>query len=622
MTVAVDEADGVLLAAAREGDTDAFAVLYERHRGLAHRFAASRLDDRSEVEDVVAEVFASMWATLGNGRGPVDTFVGYLVSSLRFECYRRNRRGALSADGRSTTHREDTDGGGDPYAKVDEASVMRAAFQSLPARYRDVLWRLEVEDTSHQDASRCYRATPHAVSVLALRARRALGTAYLAQHLEAEGAIHEVDAACREMRPRLAPYIRGSLSARARRDVDGHLASSAACRDACDQLRRVNQHLRAALAAPALLVGAGMSPSAGITATAAITASTVQSVGWSLAASGLSVLVAVGPIPAVGATDAVEATANDAVASRGHVGSPGDPVHLDAGWLEIPPEPARTGRGDATTVPPADPDDGRVTPHTGPSAAGPVEAVATPSAAPSSPAAPAVTDPRAADRPAPARTLRLPRRTIPQHPGHVPNQRSRCPARATARRQDPAEIPATSVRRLVPVTTARPVSPAPTPAAAPRRPARPAARPVGRAPPRAAAPRRPVRAAAPRSGRRHPGQRRRAARAASGSARSDRCHPGQRRHAARCQRERARSDRCHPGQRRHAARCQRERARSDRCHPGQRRHAARCQRSAPGRSGATPGSGATPPGASASAPGRSGAIPERRQPPGATGSAP
>ena len=87
-----DLADAILIDQARSGERDAYALLYERHAAIAGRVARSLLSNPSEVDDVVSEVFASVLSALERGNGPVGTFLPYLLSSVRNECYRVNRR--------------------------------------------------------------------------------------------------------------------------------------------------------------------------------------------------------------------------------------------------------------------------------------------------------------------------------------------------------------------------------------------------------------------------------------------------------------------------------------------------------------------------------------------------
>ena len=72
MTIPASEpdADTDLLAAVRAGDTAAYGTLYERHRAAARQLAYGLARDPADADDLVAETFAKVFATLRAGRGP------------------------------------------------------------------------------------------------------------------------------------------------------------------------------------------------------------------------------------------------------------------------------------------------------------------------------------------------------------------------------------------------------------------------------------------------------------------------------------------------------------------------------------------------------------------------
>ena len=239
--------DAVLIERVRSGDRDGYALLYERHGPTARRFARSLVRTDADADDVVAEVFARVLMALERGKGPVGTFAPYLMSSVRHESYRVNRRGRRE----STDRFESVDGDGgesaahhDPYDRVDEADVLRVAFASLPAHQREVLWRTEVDEVSPGELADGNESTPHAVAMSAMRARRALGSAYLEQHTTTEQSDRDLDAACREARPHLVGYVRGTLGIRWRRRVEAHLDGCDRCDEARDGLGHLNRQLR------------------------------------------------------------------------------------------------------------------------------------------------------------------------------------------------------------------------------------------------------------------------------------------------------------------------------------------------------------------------------------------
>src|ERR671921_1467052 len=92
MTNAGGDMDTELLAAVRAGNTAAYGTLYERHSAAARQLATALARDQSEADDLVAETFAKVFATLRAGRGPLVAFRAYLHTTLRHVNYHRARR--------------------------------------------------------------------------------------------------------------------------------------------------------------------------------------------------------------------------------------------------------------------------------------------------------------------------------------------------------------------------------------------------------------------------------------------------------------------------------------------------------------------------------------------------
>ncbi|WP_169738810.1 RNA polymerase sigma factor [Jiangella gansuensis] len=165
-----------LLFRVRKGDTDAFAELYERFAPTARRTARRMVPDRHEADDVVQEAFYTVWRAIRRGGGPDDSFLGYLLSTVRRLAFRqttRQQRVVVTAE----VDPRDIVGEPSPGSQLDDIA---AAWAGLPDRWRSVLWQLEVDRYSPAELAPSLDMTPNAVSSLASRARKALRTAYFA----------------------------------------------------------------------------------------------------------------------------------------------------------------------------------------------------------------------------------------------------------------------------------------------------------------------------------------------------------------------------------------------------------------------------------------------------------
>ncbi len=285
----VDDDD--LLAAVRAGDRDAYGELYARHAPSARRFARSLLTNEPDADDAVAEVFARLLQAIERGRGPDHTFAAYLFASLRHECVRierrRAREGADPAVGGPSRPRGAT---GDHAAGVAEAAVVRAAFASLPGEMRDILRLTEVDQLPPLEIATRLAEDPGTVATRAMRARRALGSAYLRQHIGIGGHRHQLGDGCGDTQAHIASFLRGTAGSRRRARIEEHLATCAACRAECADLRQINGHLRSV----AFAILAAMR-TAGEAAWSHVAAAAVASAA-PLAATGVITATALAPV--------------------------------------------------------------------------------------------------------------------------------------------------------------------------------------------------------------------------------------------------------------------------------------------------------------------------------------
>ncbi|HEU5126444.1 MAG TPA: sigma-70 family RNA polymerase sigma factor [Glycomyces sp.] len=265
------QSDPELLAATREGDTAAYAVLYERHVHAARRLARVLTRDAAGADDLVSETFAKLLHTLRDGRGPDLAFRPYMLRTLRNTFYDRLRRDERVEFTDDLTALEAGGPGGDPTvdSAVEGAERRYAAlaFGKLPERWRMVLWHTEVEEDTPAQIASMLGMTANGVAALAYRAREKLRQNYLTEH-----AADSPPEECRWTVDRLGARVRGKLGARDVGRVDEHLESCVSCSLLFAELTELNSGLRLVLApvvlgtAAAPYLAAGAASAAGIAA--------------------------------------------------------------------------------------------------------------------------------------------------------------------------------------------------------------------------------------------------------------------------------------------------------------------------------------------------------------------
>jgi RNA polymerase sigma factor (sigma-70 family) len=136
--------DGQLVQLVAERDADALEVLYERYGKVAYSLARRILTDEVLAQDVVQEVFLSLWRNAGRfdaGRGTVATYLLSMthhraVDVVRREEHLRRRRTSDEV----LEFQPDPNPGVEAEAEAAERrSEVRAALAQLPPAQREAL---------------------------------------------------------------------------------------------------------------------------------------------------------------------------------------------------------------------------------------------------------------------------------------------------------------------------------------------------------------------------------------------------------------------------------------------------------------------------------------------------
>jgi RNA polymerase sigma-70 factor (ECF subfamily) len=138
-------ADEELMPLVGEAVVQAFEIVYDRHGRAAFSLAFRILGDRGRAEDVVQEVFLSLWRTGGrydHGRGSVRTWILAMVrnrsiDSLRREAVQRvDRRQSAEQILEAAPAAERTEA---EAVRRDSAEHLRAAVDGLPEEQAQVV---------------------------------------------------------------------------------------------------------------------------------------------------------------------------------------------------------------------------------------------------------------------------------------------------------------------------------------------------------------------------------------------------------------------------------------------------------------------------------------------------
>jgi RNA polymerase sigma factor (sigma-70 family) len=198
-----------------------------------------------QAEDVAAEAFARVVAAIQGGR-PVEQPVPYYRAAVRNgirDARRGRHRTLLLEPAESYGPAPAAD---EAVLAAEEAARVRAAFDALPERYREVLWATEVEGRRPADLTAEFALSANGVAALAYRAREALRLAWLSAHAT------EVPDGCRQWAAMLGASCRGRLPRKHKATLDAHLGRCPGCKQLAAELMSVNSRLRGVLAPAAL----------------------------------------------------------------------------------------------------------------------------------------------------------------------------------------------------------------------------------------------------------------------------------------------------------------------------------------------------------------------------------
>jgi RNA polymerase sigma-70 factor, ECF subfamily len=178
----VESTDAVLAMRIAAGDVDAFELLVRRYSDGVFGMALGMLGDRTEAEDVVQDVFLTVWGRSAELAEPAALRT-WLFQIARRHCLivlRRRRTRRTVPVGAVPEHRTAVGGAviiADPQ-RVAEAGAgvvaLRRALAGLPTRQRDVWLLAEVDGLSYVEIGQRVGAGEQAVRGRLFRARASL----------------------------------------------------------------------------------------------------------------------------------------------------------------------------------------------------------------------------------------------------------------------------------------------------------------------------------------------------------------------------------------------------------------------------------------------------------------
>lgn len=149
-------ADEVCLTRLQAHEEEALAELYDRYGSLAFTVACRILTDRQQAEDVVQDVFLSIWRNASRYDAERSNFRSWFLAIVRNRCFDKLRSRAVRPQISPEAEIADKPGADDVAREVDRsltAETVRRAMKGLPPEQRETLELAYYRGLSHAEIS-------------------------------------------------------------------------------------------------------------------------------------------------------------------------------------------------------------------------------------------------------------------------------------------------------------------------------------------------------------------------------------------------------------------------------------------------------------------------------------
>ena len=176
--------EGPLIDAAVQGDTAAFAALYDRHLARVYRHCYYRTSNRADAEDLAQQTFLQAWRAMPRYRRGGAPFLAWLLTISGNLAASHHRKGSSHElplpDSLPPRHDRAVDPEATALERLDYAAVRRAILELKPERQRVILLRF-IEGFAVDEVAAALGKSANNIRVIQHRAldelRRKLGTA-------------------------------------------------------------------------------------------------------------------------------------------------------------------------------------------------------------------------------------------------------------------------------------------------------------------------------------------------------------------------------------------------------------------------------------------------------------
>jgi RNA polymerase sigma-70 factor, ECF subfamily len=167
----------VLVSEAKKGNTEAFAGIYDLYAQRIFRYVRMKIQNRSEAEDLLQEVFVRAWRGLPNFDPRAGKFAAWLyriASNTVNDHFRRVYRSPKTVEFTEGTDVGFEEPAKEALANESEMIEVRRAMSHLPPQYREVLELRFIQEFSVAETAKVMRRSRLAVRLAQVRALKKL----------------------------------------------------------------------------------------------------------------------------------------------------------------------------------------------------------------------------------------------------------------------------------------------------------------------------------------------------------------------------------------------------------------------------------------------------------------
>jgi RNA polymerase sigma-70 factor (ECF subfamily) len=136
----IEPSDAILVARARNGNTESFGILYRRYADSIYRYIYVQLNDVNEAEDLTADVFFRSYQALGTYREkgrPFSAFLYQIARNVLIDHLRKQKPGIeLSIPEPAQESLQPPD---EHISRDEQIRDLRQAMDEIPLNYREVI---------------------------------------------------------------------------------------------------------------------------------------------------------------------------------------------------------------------------------------------------------------------------------------------------------------------------------------------------------------------------------------------------------------------------------------------------------------------------------------------------